>query len=151
MRRTSAVSRGAAKRASSSSVWPCWSAVRTSIGRLNGLRLALLFEFFGLKVGGQRFNKGLEFALHHLVQLMHGEADAVIGDAILREVVSADLLAAIAGSHHAAPLRANFFLLLFEFELVQPRAQHAQTLGSILDLRFLVLAGDHQPRGQVSK
>ena len=89
---------------------------------------ALLFEFLRLEVGGQRLDERLQLAFHHLIQLMQREADAVIRNAILREIIGADLLAAVAGAHHAAPLRADFFLLLLELHLVEPRTQHAHGL-----------------------
>ena len=98
---------------------------------------------------GQRVEDGVQPAFHHHVQLMQRQADAVIGDAVLREVVGADLLAAVAGAHHAAALRAERRLLLLQFDFVQPGTQHALGFGAILDLRFFVLAGDDQPRGQV--
>jgi len=49
---------------------------------------------------------------------MQGEADAVIGDAVLREVIRAELFAAVAGLDHVAPLRAQRGLLLFQLDLV---------------------------------
>ena len=57
---------------------------------------ALFFEFFGLEMRRQRFDERLELAFHHLIELMQREADAVIRHAILREVVGADLFAAVA-------------------------------------------------------
>ncbi len=46
-------------------------------------------------------------------------------------------------------LGAEGGLLLFQFQFVEPGTQHALGLGAILDLRFFVLAGDHQAGGQV--
>src|SRR5437773_6766819 len=43
-------------------------------------------------LGGQRVGEGLEIAGQHGVQIVDGEADAVIGDAVLGVVVGADLL-----------------------------------------------------------
>ena len=97
-------------------------------------------------VSGERFDDRVQLAVHHEIQLMQREPDAVIGDAILREVVGADLLAAVARAHHAAALGAQRGLLLLQLHLVEPRTQHALGLGAILDLRFFVLAGDHQAR-----
>src|SRR5262249_2632585 len=67
----------------------------------------------------------------------------------LREIVGSDLLATVAGAHHAAPLSADLFLLFLQLYFVKSRAQHALGFGAILDLRFLILAGDNQPRRQV--
>jgi hypothetical protein len=62
------------------------------LGQNRGFRLQL----FRLEVRDQRVNHGLQFAVHELGQLVGGESDAVIGDAILGEVVGADLFAAVA-------------------------------------------------------
>ena len=61
---------------------------------LRGLRFA--FQLFGLVVGDERVNDGLQAALHHEVELVQSEADAMVGDSILRKVVGADLFATIA-------------------------------------------------------
>src|SRR4051812_41610371 len=73
---------------------------------------------------------------------MNGQPDAVIGHAVLREIVSADLLAAVAGTDLRLTLfrhRGGLPLLL---DLVQTRSQHAHTFFAVLDLRLLVLAAD---------
>src|SRR5271165_6535563 len=80
---------------------------------------------------------------------MQGETDAVIGHAVLGEVVGANFLAAVAGADHGAALCANRLLLLFEFDLVQARTQYALGFGPVLDLRFFVLAGNDQAGWQV--
>src|ERR1700735_2967403 len=73
----------------------------------------------------------------------------MVGEAVLRKVIGADLFAAVARANHGAALGAYSGLLLFELELVEPRAQHAFGFGAVLDLRFFVLAGDYQAGGQV--
>src|ERR1019366_1139919 len=147
---TSAVSRGTAMQPSSRMRAPCPNAVCTVIRRLVYRSLfRLLFHLLALVMGDQGIENGVHFALHHEIELMQRQADAVIAHAILREVVGADFLAAVAGAHHALALRAQGRLLLFEFQLVQTGTQHAFGLSAILDLRFLVLAGNHQARGQV--
>src|SRR5215470_2560514 len=47
-------------------------------------------------------------AVHHAIQIVKREADAVIGHAVLRKVVSANFFFASAGSDLAAALRAVF-------------------------------------------
>ena len=42
------------------------------------------------------------------------QTDAVVCNAVLREVIGADFLAAVAGADHVAPLGPDLFLLLFE-------------------------------------
>src|SRR5579871_164638 len=101
-------------------------------------------------IGDERVDDLVHLAIHHEIELMEGESDAVVGDAVLREVVGADLLAAVAGAYHAAAFSAERGLLLLEFDFVETGAQHALRLGTILDLRLLILAGDHQPSGKVS-
>src|ERR1700736_6335634 len=80
---------------------------------------------------------------------MNRQADAMVGDAILREVVGADFFAAVAGTDHGLALFGQSFLLLLHFELVEPRAQNAHPLFAVLDLRFLVLATDYGVRGNM--
>src|SRR5688572_15395457 len=59
-------------------------------------------ERVGLIVGAQGLDDVAEVAVHHRREVVAGEADAVIGDAVLREVVRADLLRAIAGADQRA-------------------------------------------------
>src|SRR5438093_559953 len=80
---------------------------------------------------------------------MEGEADAMVGDAGLREVVRPDALAALAGTNLAAPVGRDRGLLLFLRSLEQPRLQDAHRLRAILDLRALVLARDDETGGNV--
>src|SRR6266545_2141532 len=138
--RTSAVRRGAMTPLSSSREVPCRSAVLTVIGSDGRAVLGLLLQLFGLVVGGERFHDHVQFSVHDEVELMQGEADAVVGHAILRKVVGADLLAAVARADHAAPLRAQRRLLLVQLHLIEARTQHTLGLGAVLDLRFFVLA-----------
>src|ERR1035437_4908786 len=94
---TSAVSRGTAIPASSRMRAPCRNAVCTVIARLDDRSLfRLLLHFFALVMRDQRVEDGIHFALHHEIELIERQADAVIAHAILREVVGADFLAAVA-------------------------------------------------------
>src|SRR5712692_11092176 len=94
---------------------------RSILGRLRRPRLQLL----ALVVDDERFDDVVEPAVHDTVQLMQGEADAVVGDAVLGEVVSADLLAAVARADLRAALLGNLLLLLLKFHLVEARAEDA--------------------------
>src|SRR5207245_544275 len=51
----------------------------------------------------QRVDQLVELPVHHLGEVMRGEADAMVGDAVLREVVGADLLRPIARPHLSTP------------------------------------------------
>src|SRR4029077_2608368 len=97
-----------------------------------------LLELFGLVIRGERFENGVELSIHNEIQLMERQADAVIGDAVLREVVGANFLAAVAAASLSAPLRSQRCLLLFQLQFVQPGAEHALGLGAVLDLGFFV-------------
>src|SRR5229473_5459983 len=92
---------------------------------------------------------GGEFSVHHLGQLMQGQADAVIGYAILRVVVGADLFRAVAGFDLAATLGGDGGLLFLLLHFVETGAENAHGLGAILDLRFFVLLRDDQAAGNV--
>src|SRR6266699_4498883 len=77
------------------------------------------------------------------------EPDAMIGYTILRKVIGTNLLTAIAHLDLGAPRLAQFFLPASLFQIPQARLEHRKRLHLIFKLRFLILAGDYQPRGQV--
>src|SRR6266404_4727150 len=80
---------------------------------------------------------------------MQGQADAVIGYAILRVVVGADFLGAVAGFDLSAALGGQGGLLVFHFLFVEAGAENAHGFGAIFDLRFFVLLRDDQAAGNV--
>ena len=108
-----------------------------------------LFEAFGFVVSHEAIDEGSELAIHDFGELVDGQADAVIGDAVLRIIVRANFLGAVTGFDLAAALGADGGLLLFEFHFVETRAQDAHGLGAIFDLRFFVLLRDDQAAGNV--
>ena len=69
---------------------------------------------------GQLVNKGIEFAVQHVGQLIQGQADAMVGDAVLGEIVGADLLAALPGAHLGPPRLGHLRGLLLTLLLVEP-------------------------------
>src|SRR5205814_3486586 len=73
----------------------------------------------------------------------------VIRDAVVLEVVGADLLGALAGAHLAAAIFRDRLLLLPQLHLVETRAQHLHRLRAVLDLRLLVLLRDGAAGGDV--
>src|SRR5471030_1727302 len=113
------------------------------------LRALVSFKLFGLVERSQRIEDDIHLAFHHEIQLMQRQADAVIRDAVLREVVGADFFAAVARAHLGAALGAHRRLLLRQFQLIKTRSQHAFCLGAVLDLGFFVLAGDDQAGRQM--
>src|SRR5581483_2790208 len=73
----------------------------------------------------QRLRERVELALEHAVELMLRQLDAMVGDAVLREVVGADLLRALACADLRAARRIELRALQLELALVQTRAQNA--------------------------
>ena len=80
-----------------------------------------------------------EIAVERLGQLVHREADAVIGDAVLAEVVGADFFRPLARTDLRPSVLRDRLLLLPHLHFVEPRPQHFHRLRAVLDLRFLVL------------
>ncbi len=60
----------------------------------------------------------VEVALDHVVEVVKGKADAVVGDAVLREVLGADFFLASGTSNQAPPVGGilGFFLVAFVLE-----------------------------------
>src|SRR5579859_896519 len=113
----------------------------------DGFRLVL--QLLRLIVGYQRVQNRLELAVHYIRELVQCQADAVIGHAVLREVVGADLLAAVAAANLRFALLGQRLLLLFHLHLIKTGAEHAHAFFTVLDLRLLVLAADNRIGRQV--
>src|ERR1700757_4942703 len=56
-----------------------------------------LLQPLGLVVRDQAVHQRAELAVHYIRQLMQSQADAVIGDAVLRKIISANFFRAVAG------------------------------------------------------
>src|SRR5262249_10520105 len=78
------------------------------------------------------------------VERVHREPDAVIGDAVLFEVVRANLVGSTAAADLLAPRRAELGLLALLLHLQQPRPQNAERLVLVLELALLILARHHK-------
>src|ERR1700757_3110137 len=99
------------------------------------LRLGeFLFEALGLVMTHQAVHQGSELAVHDFGQLMDGQADAVVGDAVLRVIIRPNFFGAVTSFDLATPLGGNGSLLLFELHFVKTRAEHAHGLRAVLDL-----------------
>ena len=72
----------------------------------------LLLKALGLIVSDQRVYQGRKFAIHDFAQLVKREPDAMVADAILREIVSADFFGAIARLDLSAAFRGDLVMLL---------------------------------------
>ena len=109
-------------------------------------RLAEALGHFGLlELGGEL----AEVAGHDAGEVVGGVADAVVGDAALREIVGADLLRAVAGTDLGAAVGAVLFLLLAELHFVKPGPHDLEGALLVLALRAAVLAADVEAGGQV--
>ena len=97
----------------------------------------------------QGVDGGLEHAFHDHVELVVGEADAVVGEAVLGEVVGADFFAAVAGAYLLFAVFGLELVDAFGFYFVETGAEDSHALFSIFDLRFFVLAGDDSVGGDV--
>src|SRR5688572_2589284 len=90
----------------------------------------------------KRVDERVDAAVHHAIELVQRESDAVIGDAVLGEVVGSDLVRAVARFHHTASFVANGGILLLALDLEQPAAKDLERLRAILELTALVLTFD---------
>src|SRR5262249_24375380 len=97
-------------------------------------------------LGQKRVGERPEAALEHLLLVREDEVDAVVGDAVLRVVVRADLLGPLAGAELRAAGGRDIGLLLGPRPLVQARAQDPHGPLAVLELALLVLHGDDEPR-----
>ena len=73
----------------------------------------------------------------------------MVGDAVLRKVVGANLLRAIAASDHPFARGGQLGFALLPLDVVEARLQDFERLLPILDLRLLVLTGDDHTAGEV--
>src|SRR5262249_48195733 len=109
-------------------------------------RILVALQALGLVPRTYRFDQLPELAVDHAIELVQGEPDAMIGDAVLWEVVGADLFRAFAAPDHAAALVANFGGLALALEMEEPALQHLERSSLVFDLAALVLAFDDQAR-----
>src|SRR5262249_36409721 len=106
----------------------CATALLRSSGR--GLGLEAPPALVGLQRGGDL----VELALEHLVEVVDGDLDSVVGDPALAVVVGPDLLSTVASADLRAAVRGELGLLFGERALVQPRAKHPKSLVPVLEL-----------------
>ena len=86
---------------------------------------------------------------HHLVELVEGQVDAVVGYSALREIVGADALRSVAAADLALALGSARAVARLPLHLVEAGAQDLQRLGLVLVLRFFVLLDDDEPGRQM--
>ncbi len=81
---------------------------------------------------------------------MEGQADPVVGDPRLGEIVGSDPLASFPGSNLAPAVGRDLGLLLLLSLFQKARAQHPHRLRPVFQLGALVLAGDHEAGWEMS-
>src|SRR5437868_9670575 len=86
---------------------------------------------------------------HELWELVVLEIDPVVGDARLRIVIGTNFFAAVARAHGRTTNLGQGLLLLRHLAVEQAGHQHLFRLGLVLELRALILAGDHDRRTAV--
>ena len=77
-------------------------------------------------------DEGIDFTVEHGLQIVQRDPNAVVRHPRLWEVIGADLLGALAGSHLGPARLLNLRALLLGFNFVQPGAQDGQGPRSIL-------------------
>ena len=87
--------------------------------------------------------------LHDLFQPVQGQADAVVGDPALREIIRPDAFRAVPGTDQVAPVFGNFRSLFRFLGGKQFRLQQGHGPGAVLMLGAFVLAFHHDAAGQV--
>src|SRR3984893_10940287 len=87
----------------------------------------------------------IQLALHEKVQIVQCQTNPMVGHAVLRKVIRANLLFAAAGSNQASAMRRIFlgFLSLLFFQ--QSGAQDRESLLLVLLLAASVLASNNLP------
>src|SRR5207249_6643692 len=98
---------------------------------------------------GHRLGQLIQVAVHHRIQVVKGQADAVVGDTVLGKVVGANLLTALAGPHLQAALLRDGLLLAMDLLFQEFGPQGAHRFFAVLMLRPLILAGHHEAGGEV--
>jgi hypothetical protein len=73
------------------------------------------FRIFRKLQGIQEF---LDLAIQHIVQVVDGQADPVVGDPALGKIVSPDLCAPVAGTDEAFPMAGDLLFLFPDLFLV---------------------------------
>src|SRR5215203_705774 len=97
-------------------------------------------------LGGEGLGELFEVAAEGGFEVVGGDADAVVGDASLREVVCADLRRAVAGTDLRLAERAFLLGPFANLAFQEPGLEDPQSLLLVLKLALLVLAGHDQAR-----
>src|SRR3984885_14646511 len=109
----------------------------------------LLSQLFGLVLLVQGRDQLVEVAVHDIIELVQCQVDAVVGDAALGKIIGANAFGPVPGSDLKLTRLRLLGLLLFALAGEEPRPEERERTRSVLVLRALVLAFDHDSRRQV--
>src|SRR5436305_6047437 len=98
---------------------------------------------------GEPLDHRLEIAREDAVELVERQADAMVGQPVLGEVVGSDALAAVAGADERFALLGSLGVLGPALVFVNARLEGPQGLGQVLVLALFVLAGGDDSGCQV--
>src|SRR5579864_5081534 len=105
----------------------------------------LIRQLFGLMFLIEGAHQLVEIAVHHVIELVQGEIDAMVGHAALRKIVGAYALGAIAGPYLQLTRLRLGALLLLAFRGQELGFEQGHGARTILVLRALVLTFHHDP------
>jgi hypothetical protein len=88
-------------------------------GRRSSFVIAL--HLLRLEVRDQCVDSWLKLPVHHLFELVNGEADAMIRQPVLGEIVGSNLLRTVARPYHLLTFFRQCVRLLLHLDFVQPR------------------------------
>ena len=86
------------------------------------------FEPFLNIVFFQRFEQFARFTRQYLVEGIKRQVDSVVGNAVLREVICSDFLAAVAEANHSFAFRVAFGYSLALMKFIKPASQYSPRL-----------------------
>ena len=98
----------------------------------------------------QRFDEFIEVAFDEVGEVVERQLDAVVGDAVLREIVGADFFAAFARADLVFADGGVFGVFLGDLAFEQARAQHGQGARPVFYLRAFVGAAHDESAGLVN-
>ena len=112
--------------------------------------LNCLCQLLGSLGGGERLDHGAELIAQKDAVVGGVETDTVVGHAVLRLVISTNLLGTVAVANLALALGTELCLLLLELHFVEAGTQHLHADLAVLDLGALLLRLHNGVGGQVS-
>src|SRR5690606_12051258 len=121
------------------------SAPSVSLPRVSAVSMAV-DQKLRLMIGNQRVDDLVELAFHDPVELVQREVDAMVRHPALGEVVGADALGTVAGSHLQQPRLRALVRRLHALQVEQAGAQNLHGARTVLVLRLLRLRNDDAGR-----